>query len=195
LVVVRYRYEDDPLSFTEAASMSQLKVYATWAALVLVAGAVLADEWSKPVRGLAGRLTAENHGGKVKLIVELKNDGVLPYWVTTHNPFAFDLVVKDATGKELKPASERVDILSSPQAAIVPRECRLAMPVTLTREERWNLDIVTKLWALKPGKYRLQGKYTIPGDDREPKLTGKAYSWQGELQLPEVTIEIRANTP
>jgi hypothetical protein len=162
----------------------------TLAASLFVIGVVHADEWSQPVRGVAGKLVAESQDGKVRLIVELKNDGVLPYWVTTHEPFAFDLVVKDAAGNELKPDSERADITSSPQAAIIPRECRLAMPVTLTQEAKWNLDIVTKLWELKPGKYRLSGKYVIPGNDREPKLVGKAYTWQGELDLPEIEIEI-----
>jgi hypothetical protein len=172
--------------------MSNQVLNLTFAALLFVMGQVHADEWSKPVRGIAGKLTAETKADKVRLIVELKHDGVLPFWVTTHDPFAFDLIVKDAEGNELKPDSERVDILSSPQAAILPRECRLAMPVTLTQEEKWNLDIVTKLWALKPGKYRLSGKYVIPGNDREPKLVGKAYKWQGELELPEIEIEIPA---
>lgn len=145
-------------------------------ALVLPIAVAPADEWSSPVCGVRGKLTAEQQAGHVKLIVELRNDGVLPYWVTTHHPFGFDLVVRDATGNELTPDSDRSEILSSPQAAILPRECRLAMPVTLHQDDRWNLDITTKLWSLKPGKYKLSGKYVIdgPGEEREPKLVGKA---------------------
>lgn len=159
--------------------------------LILTANACGADEWSKPVAGIAGRLVAGKVDAKgLRLEVELRNEKSLPLWVTTHSPFTIDLTVKTADGAELKPNSERIDILSSPAPAILPRDCRLAMPVTLAQEDRYNLDIVTKLWALKPGKYRLAGKYIIPGEDKEPTLPGKAYTWKGTIELPEIEIEI-----
>jgi hypothetical protein len=162
--------------------------------LILTSDARGADEWSKPMAGIAGKLVAEKVDAKhVRLEVELKNEKSLPLWVTTHSPFSFDLTVKTADGTELKPDAERGDILSSPAPAILPRECRLAMPVTLSQEGRWNLDIVTKLWSLKPGKYRLAGKYITPGDDKEPTLQGKAYTWHGTIELPEIEIEIPAS--
>lgn len=165
-------------------------VAAVFVGSFFAAGISSADEWAKPVRGLTGRLVVEAVDEHVRLAVELKNEGVLSYWVTMHSPFTFDLAVKSPDGSEIKPDAERGDITSSPQAAIVPRECRLAMPVTIT-QAGWNLDIVTKLWKLKPGKYRLSGKYEIPGKDKEPRQKGEAYTWQGVLELPEVEIEVR----
>lgn len=150
-------------------------------------------QWSQSVKGLTGRLTAKDNSGHIELTVELRNSDSLPRWVVTHDPFAFDLTVRDAEGSELRPTAERADILSSPQAAILPRNCYLGLPVTLPAEpeKRWNLDITTKLWTLKPGRYRLAGKYMIPGIQKELKKKGEAYPWQGEIELPEIEIEVR----
>ena len=151
------------------------------------------EKWSESVKGLSGRLLAKDNSGHIELTLELRNDDSLPRWVVAHDPFAFDLTVRDAEGKEVRPTAERADILSSPQAAILPRNCYLGLPVTLPAEpeKRWNLDITTKLWALAPGRYRLAGKYVIPAAERELKTKEEAYPWHGEIVLPEIEIEVR----
>ena len=132
--------------------------------------------------------------GHVELSVELWNKGSMPLVATTHDPFAFDLVVRDAAGEVVKPDAQRIDVLSSPQAGVIPRDCLLALPVTLTQDEagKWNLDITTKLWRLAPGKYRLSGVYEVqPGPELKPKDVGPPReTWQGTLSLPEIEIEI-----
>lgn len=87
---------------------------------------------------------------------------------------------------------QREDILSSPQTAVLPRECALRFPVTLSQETGWNLDITTHLWKLKPGRYTLAGKYLVPAG--KPRATPKGdmvHAWSGELELPEIVVEIK----
>ena len=164
--------------------------------LCLGSQGVAADAWSKPVADIRGRLVAETREVKGKpaivLFVELENTGPLRRGVVTHDPFAFSLTVKDAAGKVLDSDSQRGEILSSPQVAVLPRECVLRLPVTLVQEKMWNLDITTHLWKLKPGRYKLAGKYSVP--PREPTESPKddvVHAWSGELLLPEIEVEIK----
>jgi hypothetical protein len=155
-----------------------------------------ADSWSKPIADIRGRLIAETREVKgkpfVQLWVELENTGSLRRSVVTHDPFAFSLMVKDATGKVLGSDSRRGEILSSPQVAVIPRGCVLRLPVTLTQEKTWNLDITTHLWTLKSGRYKLAGKYIVPpGEQTETPKDDVVHAWSGELELPEIEIEIK----
>jgi hypothetical protein len=154
------------------------------------------DGWSKTAADLRGRLVAEVREVKerqvVHLGVELENTGSLRRTVVTHDPFSFELTVRDAKGKEVASDSQRADILSSPQIAVLPRECTLRFPVALTQEKGWNLDITTHLWKLKPGRYTLAGKYKLPPPPPGEALEREAaHPWGGELQLPEITIELK----
>jgi hypothetical protein len=158
--------------------------------------ATAADTWSKPITDLRGRLVAEPRKVKGKPVVELwidlENTGPLRRSVVAHDPFSFSLTVKDAGGKALDSDSQRLEILSSPQVAVLPRECVLRLPVTMTQEETWNLDITTHLWKLKPGHYKLAGKYSVPpGEQTEIPKEEVVHAWSGELQLPEIEIEIK----
>jgi hypothetical protein len=152
--------------------------------------------WSREVKHLAGRLAAREsrvpRAGHVELSVELWNKGSTSVVVSAHDPFAFDLVVRDAAGKVVAPDAQRIDVLSSPQAAVIPRDCRLALPVTLSQDEagKWNLDITTKLWRLAPGKYRLSGVYQAQPGPRLKGFDPPRDNWQGTLSLPEIEIEI-----
>jgi hypothetical protein len=154
------------------------------------------EGWSKPKTDLRGRLVAEVREIKeqqvVNLFVELENTGSLRRSVVTHDPFAFELTVRDSKGNDVASSSQRGEVLSSPQVGVVPRESTLRFPVTLSQEKPWNLDITTHLWKLKPGRYTLAGKYKLPlpppGEELEP---GAAHPWGGELALPEITIDVK----
>lgn len=164
--------------------------------LGLAGPATAADAWSKPAADIRGRLVAESREVKGKpvllLFVELENTGPLRRGVVTHDPFAFSLTVKDAAGKALESDAQRGEILSSAQVAVLPRETFLRFPVTLVQDQGWNLDITTHLWKLKPGRYKLSGKYTVlPGEPTEFPKGDVVHTWSGELGLPEIEIEIK----
>lgn len=158
--------------------------------------AAAADAWSKPVADIRGRLVVETREVKgrqvIELWVELHNMGDLRRSVVTHDPFSFMLTVKDADGKAIVSDAQRGDITSSPQTAILPRECFLRFPVTIAQGDRWNLDITTELWKLKPGRYTLAGKYQTPhGEPREVPKGDVVHPWEGELELPDIEIELK----
>ena len=175
-----------------------MRVLVLFAALLTLSTSrvTAADTWSKPIADVRGRLIAEQRQMKgkpvIQLWVELENTGPLRRSVVTHDPFAFSLTVMDAAGKVLDSDSQRGEILSSPQVAVLPRECVLRLPVTLAQEKMWNLDITTHLWKLKPGRYKLAGKYSVPpGEQTEIPKEDVVHAWSGELQLPEIEIEIK----
>ena len=175
-----------------------MRAYVLFGALLALstAKAGAADAWSKPIADIRGRLVAETREVKGKpvilLFVELENTGPLRRGVVTHDPFAFALTVKDAAGKVLDSDAQRGEILSSPQVAVLPRETVLRFPVTLAQGEAWNLDITTHLWKLKPGRYRLAGKYSVPpGEPTEFPKGDVIHAWSGELELPEIEVDIQ----
>jgi hypothetical protein len=167
-------------------------------ALVRASEPVQRAAWSREVKHLAGRMAAKElrvpKAGHVELFVELWNKGSTSVVVSAHDPFAFDIVVRDAAGKVVESDAQRIDVLSSPQAAVIHRDCRLALPVTLSQGEagKWNLDITTKLWHLAPGKYRMRGVYQVQSGPEQKLKDGDPprVAWQGTLSLPEIEIEI-----
>jgi hypothetical protein len=164
--------------------------------LYLVKPGIAEEAWSKTVADVRGRLIAETREVKgrrvIELWVELYNAGSLRRSVVTHDPFSFTLTVKDADGKAIASDAQRADITSAPQTAVLPRECFLRFPVTIAQGERWNLDITTELWKLKPGRYTLAGKYqTPPGKPRETPKEDVIHPWEGELELPEIEVDLK----
>jgi hypothetical protein len=166
------------------------------AMLALATATQAAESWSKPVANIRGRLVTEQRESKGKpvvlLFVELENTGPLRRGIVTHDPFAFSLTVKDADGHAVKSDVQRGEILSSAQVAVLPRNCFLRLPVTLDQGQGWNLDITTHLWRLKPGRYKLAGKYSVPpGEPMEFPKEDVVHAWSGELELPEIEIELK----
>lgn len=175
-----------------------MRTYVPFLALLALSAAVAgaAESWSKPIADIRGRLVAGQRevNGKsvVQLWVELENTGPLRRGVVTHDPFAFTLTVKDATGKALDSDAQREEILSSPQVAVVPRETTVRFPVTLGQGQAWNLDITTHLWKLKPGSYKLAGRYRVPpGEQAELPAEDVVHPWSGEVALPEIEVDIK----
>ncbi len=157
--------------------------------------------WSKPVGVLSARLvvTRSNirESESFRLTLELKNTGVLPLAVQTYNPHILTLKILDSAGNSVGPSSSRIDIISSPQWGVIPRDGYLGFPVTIRSPDRVkgsHIDITTRIWKLPPGKYRVSGEYSSTNPPQFPEIMGKpgrARIWEGKVNLPALDLEIR----
>lgn len=157
--------------------------------------------WSKPVGNVSARLvvTSSNirESENFRLTLELKNTGVLPLGVPTHNPHLLTFKILDSAGKSVGRSSSRIDVISSPQWGVIPRDGYLGFPVTIRSPDRAkgsHIDITTSIWKLPPGKYRVSGEYSSERPLEFPDLipkSGKAPIWMGKVNLPALDLEIR----
>ncbi len=189
--------------------LSKARFYAV--ALALLAGAVvylafthstlreppLPDSLSKPVANLAGSLsvaqaqiTTEEY---FQIRLNLYNCGKEPLAVQVGDPFSFRITVLDAAGKTVEPAFSRSDLLCSPQWGVIPGRSYLGLPVSQKSEDGAkvsHLDIVTFIWKLSPGKYRIVGRFSSDTTSSSMGPPGKAKVWQGELELPPLDVTV-----
>ncbi len=155
------------------------------------------DAWSKPVSNLAGRLriaktriTTDEH---FQLTLELSNRGNIPLAVQSGNPHIFSLTVLDGAGEEVKPTSIRIDVLSQPQWGVIPRSSYLGFPVSIQSQDGAkgsHLDIITLIWKLSPGKYRISGSFASGRAAEFMGEPGKAKIWEGKIELASLDIEV-----
>jgi len=160
--------------------------------------------WSKPVGSLSARLvvtrTNIRESESFRLTLELKNTGVLPLAVQAHNPHILTLKILDSAGKSVRPSASRIDVISSPQWGVIPRDGYLGFPVTIRSPDRVkgsHIDITTSIWKLPPGKYRVLGEYSSESPLEFPKFMGKpgkARIWEGKVNLSALDLEIRPDT-
>jgi len=159
--------------------------------------------WSKPVGSLSARLVVTKgsiqESESFRLTLELKNTGTQPLAIQTYNPHLLTLKILHSAGKSVGPSSSRIDIISSPQWGVIPRDGYLGFPVTIRGPERAkgsHIDITTSIWNLPPGKYRVSGEYSsespLPFSEFLGK-SGKARIWKGKVSLPALDLEIRTN--
>ena len=159
--------------------------------------AVKIDAWSKPVLQLSGRLrvaelriTSDQH---FQLTLEMANRGDTPLAVQCGNPHIFSITILDGAGKQVKPTSARIDVLSSPQWGVIPGRAYLGFPVSIRSQDGAkgsHLDITTLIWKLPPGKYRISGEFSSGKAADFMGKPGKAKIWEGKIELPPVDIEI-----
>lgn len=184
-----------------------------WVACCLwaVAGvdAVSADDpesdhaWPKALESLSARLVVTKNSiqesQRFQVSLALKNTGTQPIAVQAHNPHLLTLKILDSSGKVVIPTSSRIDIISSPQWGVIPRDGCLSVPVTTRGPNRVTgsqIDIVTEIWSLPPGKYRVSGEYSSKNHQAFPGFlvkSGHNRIWEGMVKLPALDLEIRKN--
>lgn len=127
------------------------------------------------------------------LTLELANRGSAPLAVQCGNPHIFTVVLLDGVGKPAKPTSARIDVLSSPQWGVIPRESYLGFPVSIQSQDGAkgsHLDSTTLIWKLSPGKYRISGTFASGRAADFMGKPGKTKTWEGKIELPPIDIEV-----
>ncbi len=153
------------------------------------------NQWSKPVNGLGGRIMLVlgeiGPGLRYSATLELKN--VSPEPLAVPNYPRLDVRLLDANGEPV-PTHSFSDGLPIPfwpqgdvQWGVIPHGAYLGLPLNQERvgelgPGRALLDITTKAWFLKPGKYVLKAKMFVEKGD------GPDNQWTGQFDLPPVEI-------
>lgn len=155
----------------------------------------IANVWSEPVNGLAGRLLVEfedlKPGLRHGVYLELKNHSFDPIAVPNQPLIHSELF--DTSGKPIStkgyPASGPIPI---PQWAIVPRDAYIGFRVDMqivgvpTREQGMVLlAIGGKNWEVRAGAYELKTALVFKKEDEGPQN-----QWVGELELPPVEVVV-----
>lgn len=154
--------------------------------------------WSKVNGNVSGRLLVTKDTIEptehFQLELVLHNIGNVPLAFQTENPFTFTVHILNRAGKTVKTTSARVDILSSPQWAVLPRNCSLTFPVSIKSADGAkgsHLDITTLIWKLPVGKYRICGEYSSDSFTEFKEKPKNVMVWQGKIELPPVDVEIK----
>jgi hypothetical protein len=158
---------------------------------------VAGGTWSEQAGNLVGRLVVAQKKIKASeyflLTLELRNVGIMPLAFPTGNPFTLTVRVLDGAGKQVNSTMVRMDVLCSPQWAVLPKASYLGFPVSIKGADGAtgaHLDTTTSIWKLSPGTYRIDAEYS---SDRFGEFKAKPTNitlWQGKLMLPAIDVEI-----
>ena len=154
--------------------------------------------WSKPVGGLSGGLvvprTTITADGFFEVLLTLRNTGTEPVAVQTENCFTVDLDVKNEKGDSVPPTWTRCDILSPPARWVrLAPNASTSFQVCFEHKDgtgEGNLDSITEIWRLEPGKYELCAKFASKGFFEAIGGKRPENVWQGEIVLPPVKVEV-----
>ena len=155
----------------------------------------IADSWSRPVKGLSGRLRIEMEdlkpGLRHAVVLELKNSSTRPVAVLNQPTIRVELY--NTAGKPVSTSGFPMSGgIPNPQWGVLPRDAYLGFRIDMTtvgvptrRHGKVLLALGGKQWGLKPGKYFLSA--TLVAEEDKDAPDGQ---WIGELKLPTIEVVV-----
>jgi len=141
-----------------------------------------ADRWSEPVAGLQGRLVVAKPrirpSEQFRVDLQLKNVSQRPISVRNGDLSDFDVEIRDAQDRSIKPTLTRREFSYSTETGVIQPQKTVTIGFLDPRQgvrKGSHVDIATEFWMLPVGKYKLEVTYK---------------SSVGPLKLPVVEIEI-----
>ncbi len=159
------------------------------------------DLWSKPDRGIRGRLVVErgapcNGTPQIQVYLELQNvsDVANPIHITPARSMSFDVV--DAKGNVVKPAGLPVDVSTpdDPFGLVLPYQSTLRFLLSVTgigvpKDKKWQLSVPHgssfRSWVIErtdENSYFLRGRFEATAE----RQVGR--TWPVGLSIGHVTV-------